>query len=136
MRTVPPRVRSSSLRDAARLLGAAAVVAVVAAACGAGSRIVASRARIPVPATSDVAALWVDLRNDGGADDVLERVDVDAPGTTAQLHETEIDDRGTATMRPQRSIAVPAGETVAFGPGGLHVMVLRPPALAVGDTLG
>lgn len=130
MRTRTPRVRRP-------LVGATAVVAFVAMACGAsGSRIVASRARVPIPANPSVAALYVDLDNEGDAADVLERVEVDTEGTTAQLHETVIDERGVATMRPQEGVAVPAGQTVAFGPGKLHVMVLRPPALAVGETLG
>lgn len=128
MRTRTPRVRRP-------LVGATAVVAFVAVACGAsGSRIVASRARVPIPANPSVAALYVDLRNEGG-DDVLERVEVGASGATAQLHETVIDETGFASMRPQQGIEVPAGETVTFGPGRLHVMVLDPPELALGDTL-
>lgn len=129
MRAPAPRVRPS-------LVGATAVVAFVAAACGgSASEIVATRARVPLPANPSVAALYVDLRNEGDAPDVLERVEVDGAGATAQLHETVIDDRGSATMRPQVGIDVPAGETVRLGPGRLHVMVLRPPALEAGDTL-
>ncbi len=54
---------------------------------------------------------------------------------SVELHDTvEVD--GMLRMRQQESITVPAGESVSFAPGGLHLMLLgleRMPA--VGESL-
>jgi periplasmic copper chaperone A len=47
--------------------------------------------------------------------DVAERV---------EIHETSIDD-GVMRMRPRDRVDVPAGESVRFEPGGLHVMLVQ-----------
>jgi len=52
------------------------------------------------------------------------------------LHRSVIVD-GQARMRPQDSgVTIAPGETVAFEPGGLHLMLIQPEAdLAVGDPV-
>jgi copper(I)-binding protein len=38
-------------------------------------------------------------------------------------------------MEPAAPVEIPAGGTVSFTPGGLHVMLTDVPPLAVGDTV-
>ena len=54
----------------------------------------------------------------------LERADCEGFGRT-ELHRTEVVD-GVATMRPMSSPVVRAGDTLAFEPGGNHLMLMEP----------
>jgi copper(I)-binding protein len=49
-----------------------------------------------------------------------------APGVaaTAEMHETVMDN-GAMKMQPVASVDLPAGKSVKFAPGGLHVMLLQ-----------
>jgi copper(I)-binding protein len=47
---------------------------------------------------------------------------VSAPGARITLHRT-MSESGMTTMRPLASVALPAGEKIAFAPGGLHLMI-------------
>ncbi len=42
----------------------------------------------------------------------------------AQLHLSEVDANGVASMHPQEAVEIPAGWQVTFEPGGLHVMLI------------
>lgn len=80
------------------------------------------------------AAAYFTLRNDGDTADRLIAA-ASALGTT-EIHESSMAEDGTMSMRPVDGVDVPAGESVAFEPGGLHIMfigVAEPPA--VGDTV-
>lgn len=51
------------------------------------------------------------------------------------IHRTVIED-GVARMRPVERLSVPAGESVALAPGGLHLMIMQLEApLTAGQTL-
>jgi len=51
------------------------------------------------------------------------------------MHET-VEQDGTSRMRPVEHVAVPAGGSVAFEPGGRHLMLMqRQRELAVGDEV-
>ena len=51
-------------------------------------------------------------------------VDIRSPvAGVVEIHES-ISDKGVAKMRPVVGIALPAGKTVEFKPGGYHVMLL------------
>lgn len=51
-----------------------------------------------------------------------------------ELHQTTMED-GVMKMTPQKFVEIPAGSTVDFAPGGLHVMLIGlVDDLAVGDT--
>ena len=66
--------------------------------------------------------IYLDLRNEGDADDRLLAVDTPL-ATKVELHESTMED-GIHRMAKVESIAVPAGAMVEFAPGGLHVMLI------------
>jgi hypothetical protein len=72
------------------------------------------------------------IENPGEADTLLSAAsDI---STAVELHRTVMEG-DVMQMQPQESVPVPAGETVAFQPGGLHVMLIGLKAdLAPGDT--
>ncbi len=72
-------------------------------------------------ATARTAAGYMVITNTGDSDDVLLRAEADFP--RVEIHETVTED-GVATMQKQDSIALPAGESVSFEPGGKHVMFM------------
>ena len=74
------------------------------------------------------------VTNSGDADDVLLKVMADFP--QVMIHETT-EENGIARMSHVMSVPVPAGETVAFEPGGLHVMFmgLNGDPLEAGETV-
>ncbi|MFZ6028359.1 MAG: copper chaperone PCu(A)C [Chloroflexota bacterium] len=41
-----------------------------------------------------------------------------------ELHKSQMGADGTMMMAPQENVPIPAGEKVAFEPGGLHVMLM------------
>ncbi len=52
------------------------------------------------------------------------------------IHRTEVVD-GISRMRPAGRLVVPPGGELRFGPGGLHLMLMKPRrALAEGDQAG
>lgn len=59
----------------------------------------------------------------GGPQDV-QLLSVSSPvAIRTEMHETMTGMQGMAAMKPITSVAVPAGEDVAFAPGGRHVML-------------
>ncbi len=72
------------------------------------------------------------IENPGEADTLLSAAsDI---SEAVELHRT-IMEGDVMQMQPQESVPVPAGETVAFQPGGLHVMFIGLKAdLVPGDT--
>lgn len=95
--------------------------------------IVVVDAIVPEPAGAN-AALYMDLVNEGDGDDTLVGVRTDAAGA-AELHRTESSEDGTFRMVGVGDLEVPAGSTVAFEPGGLHVMLLAVDDVTEGDTV-
>lgn len=87
------------------------------------------------PPTAVNGAAYFTITNTGAENDRLVDVASDIAERT-ELHES-LNDNGVMIMRPLISIAVPAGATLEFAPGGKHVMLfgLKKP-LAVGDTFG
>ena len=87
----------------------------------------------PSPPGVSVAAVYLDLRNQGSADDRLLRLATPV-ASAVQLHETH-DNHGMMSMRPLPFVDVPAGVTVKAAPGALHIMLLglKKPLLD-GDT--
>lgn len=74
------------------------------------------------PPSAPAAAGYMTIRNDGETADRLIAVRTDFART--MLHETK-NDAGTMTMIPQTGgVEIPAGSTVSFEPGGLHVMFM------------
>ena len=66
--------------------------------------------------------IYLDMRNDGAADDRL--IAVSTPlATKVELHRSTMED-GIHRMEKVESIVVPAGGAVELAPGGLHVMLV------------
>lgn len=78
---------------------------------------------IPVPAeNAKVAGGYMMIENAGSADDKLLSASSDLGMT--QVHKSSVDASGMATMTEQPEVAIPAGQTVAFEKGGLHIMFM------------
>lgn len=88
--------------------------------------------KIPVPASPDVAAVYVTLTNASSKTDTLESVTTDAGGH-AELHRSFSED-GSAMMKPAGPISIHGGATLTLAPGGYHIMIMKPSrALQEGD---
>ena len=75
------------------------------------------------PPTSQVLAAYLHIDNPGAKDVTI--VGANSPQfETVELHRTELVD-GVARMIPQPQLMVPAGGTVIFEPGGLHLMLIQ-----------
>jgi copper(I)-binding protein len=84
------------------------------------------------PPGATAAAAYGSLRNAGDSAIEVDRVKAAGFGM-AMLHETvQMDDR--VGMRHRERLTVPARGELKLGPGGLHVMLMRPTKqLAAGD---
>lgn len=89
----------------------------------------------PLPPTVDVAAVYLVIRNPTQRPDTL--IGVTAPGAQrAELHRQVTQDGMMFQMEPVDELPIPAQDSVALAPGGLHVMLFdlaRHPV--AGDTL-
>ena len=72
-------------------------------------------------ATAMAGAGYLTILNSGTADDTLIGVEADFP--RVMVHDSKTVD-GVASMLAVGSVTIPAGETVTFAPGGLHVMFM------------
>jgi copper(I)-binding protein len=82
------------------------------------------------PPGAQVAAVYLRIDNTGGKSDRLLTIRSDV-AACAEVHRTTVVE-GVARMRPVSTLHVGANETVAFEPGGLHIMLfgLKQPLLA------
>ena len=75
-----------------------------------------------VPPGSDVTALYLDIKNNGGEDAI---VSISSPvSDTAEIHSTEINSDGIAKMVELENVAVPANGVLNLKPGGKHIMLI------------
>jgi periplasmic copper chaperone A len=135
---VTPSTRTARRRAALVL----ALVATLASGCGGAAdapltagtpelRISAAQSSAPIAGASQ---LVLTITNVGDGDDRLVGVETDA-ALAIELHRTVIEPDGRATMRMLDAVLLPAGESVAFRPGGLHLMVVVPDErVVVGGT--
>lgn len=80
--------------------------------------------RAPLP-SAGIAGGYLQLHNPGTADDRLVAIRSDAI-ERVEIHGMRQED-GVLRMRPYpEGVALPAGETVAFVPGGNHLMLIHP----------
>lgn len=136
------RPRSSVAAVAAVALLAAVALGVVwwvrseGDASGAPRGLVVRDVTIDEPINGKTAAVRLVIDNATGTNDRLVGVSSDA-AAVASIHRSTIDAQGRSAMVELAGIDVPAGEEVAFRPGGLHLMLegLRSP-MALGDTVG
>jgi len=101
-----------------------ALVALVLAACGGGEprvEVGAAQASRPIAGSSQIV---VTITNEGDGDDEL--LGGETPAALAvELHRTVIED-GQASMVQLDGLEVPAGGSVRFRPGDLHLMLVVP----------
>lgn len=106
-----------------RLLLASCVCATVAwpgiaSAAGADVAVTNAWVRATVPG-QPVAAAYMDIR----ASKAMKLVGVASPvAARAEIHEMK-DEDGMMKMRAVKAVDLPAGKTISFAPGGLHVML-------------
>jgi copper(I)-binding protein len=119
-----------SIRDFAAVLLAAALAVPAASADGLTVTNAWSRSTPPV---AKVGVVYFTLKNDSQKSDRLLKLSTSV-AEKVEVHRTEVLD-GIARMREVAVLHVEGGETIAFEPGGLHVMLvgLRKPLVA-GET--
>ncbi|MBE0411126.1 MAG: copper chaperone PCu(A)C [Anaerolineales bacterium] len=69
------------------------------------------------------SAVYFVIDNPTTQDDTLISASSDA-ALHVEIHLSTHDEHGTAMMKPQESVDIPANSTVEFAPGGLHVMLI------------
>ncbi|MFZ3581465.1 copper chaperone PCu(A)C [Loktanella sp. DJP18] len=72
-------------------------------------------------ASAMAGAGYLTILNSGATDDVL--IGVEAAFPRVMMHDSTVVD-GIARMEALDRVIVPAGETVTFAPGGMHVMFM------------
>lgn len=91
----------------------------------------AVQASAPVAGAAQLALI---VANRGDGADRLLGVESDA-ALAVEIHRTVIDGDGRASMRMLADVIIPAGASVAFRPGGLHLMLVVPDGrVSVGGT--
>lgn len=85
-------------------------------------------------AMAQAGAGYMDITNTGDEGDVLLSAEADFP--RVMLHNTVMDG-DVAKMEHLMNVPIPAGETVSFAPGGMHVMFmgLGNDTLEAGETI-
>jgi copper(I)-binding protein len=76
----------------------------------------------PTPPVASAGAAFFTLDNSRGQDDRLLSAEAGV-SATVELH-THLMEGDVMKMRKVESVEVPAGQTVAFRPGGLHIMFI------------
>ena len=76
-----------------------------------------------VPAESGITALYFDIQNSGNTEDII--VSINTPfSEKAEIHNSVIDDDGTAKMVKIEEVTIATGDKIRFAPGGMHVMLI------------
>lgn len=98
-----------------------------------GAMLAVTNARVVLPPVAgNPAAVYFDLSYSGDASVTLASVTVEGAGMT-MIHDYA-ETAGKRQMVMADAVALPAGTTVSFAPGGLHVMAMEPgDALAAGS---
>jgi copper(I)-binding protein len=127
------------------LLAALGAIALGAVACGpvattsptpaSGGPLTVTGAWVRAAGAGTESAAYFTIVNSKSAQDELVGVSTDV-AQSADVHQTSTDASGMTGMQPVPSLDIPGGGTVAFAPGGYHVMLTNlKTALAVGDQV-
>ena len=73
------------------------------------------------PASGDITAAYITIKNPGQTSDTLLDVHCDVAGVTS-IHETR-HEQGMMRMRPLETLPIPARSQVIMQPGGFHIML-------------
>jgi copper(I)-binding protein len=114
-------------------------VVVALAGCGASSlsaapKIEVSAARTPLPASPDVGAAYLTIKNESSQPDVLLSATSDVAAQTMVHH--DVTTGITETMAPAGPVTIGPGKSLVLEPGGYHIMMMNLTRhLAVGDVI-
>ena len=115
-----------------RVLCSTLLLMLIAGAASAGE-VTIHDAWVREPPPGANAAAYLTIRN--ASDAAVRIVSVSSPAAErVELHKSSIEG-GVARMTPVASLEVPAGGSVEFAPGGLHVMLIHPARLEAGHTV-
>jgi copper(I)-binding protein len=121
--------RSVSLHQM-RLRYALVIVALLAASCSSGTRVleITDSWAPTTPPGAQAAVVYLTIANGTSDDDRLLAVSSERCGAI-ELHATQFDDQRIMRMRlaEPELLAIPSGATLQMVPGGLHVMCIDPP---------
>ena len=97
--------------------------------------ITVENARLVLPAVSgNPAGVFFDLANTGDVAVTLEGVSIEGAGST-MIHDVKMED-GIVSMFMIPSAEIAPGQTLAFAPGGKHVMAMKlDDTVAAGNTV-
>ena len=89
---------------------------------------------LETPKAARAGGGYMTITNRGDTDDRLLEVRAEFP--QVMIHRSTVDDQGIARMEHIMALDIPAGETVALEPGGLHIMFmgLNGDPLEAGET--
>lgn len=76
-----------------------------------------------VPPGTSVSAGYMTILNNGMEDDKLIGMSCDIAEST-ELHMSNVDENGVATMEMIKILDLPEGESVELNPGGMHIMLI------------
>jgi hypothetical protein len=132
-------VRASRITAATSI--AAVVVGVMLALAGCGGAALTSApkievfsARTPLPASPDVGAAYLTIKNESSEPDVLLSATSDVAAQTMVHH--DITSGITETMAPAGPVTIGPGKSLVLEPGGYHIMMMNLTRhLAVGDVI-
>ncbi len=119
----------------ARLVGACGSSAAATGTPASGGALTVTGAWARPAAAGGESAAYFTIANPTATADALLSVSTDV-AESASVHQTSMDSGGMMGMQPVASLAVPAGGSVAFAPGGYHVMLTNlKSALKAGDQV-
>ena len=118
------------VNPAACLLAASALLAGCGHALGAGGGIHVSGASIPLPADPQHAAAYLDIRNNGPADQLVSARTSEGGTVTFTAPAA-----GSSVMRTVPNIAVPSHATLRLVPNGAHLTITGARALPGGTQI-
>ena len=76
-----------------------------------------------VPANSDITALYFEIKNSTGAEDWVVSIS-STVSEKAEIHNTVIDNNGSAKMVKLEEVNLPSGGSLKLEPAGMHVMLI------------
>jgi copper(I)-binding protein len=113
------------MMNAHRLLFAAALLMLVACQQDQGPDVGIRDVEIYAPVPGSMTGVAYFVIDNNGSDLIVIESARSAQFDTVEIHETRVED-GVSRMRPVTSVNLPAGESVAFQPGGKHLMLMAP----------
>ncbi|MEU7042243.1 copper chaperone PCu(A)C [Streptomyces varsoviensis] len=133
-RAAAPAVRAALVPVAAFVVALGGLGAWAASgAAGSPAELEVTGGRMLLPFDGGETAAFFQVRNTGGADDELLRVEV--PSAREAMLSRNVERDGAGTMEMLGSMPVPAGGELAMSHRGMDIMVQGPPKARVGDRV-